>query len=141
MYRPLLIMIAMCLALATALPGCAHQDAAVQQNAERKLEDYRLVASLLSKHDKAPLVQRDLTRVNTWMRRAEVMLNDEDRDDKTLKLLLSTIEGQLIQVRSALSRLEAEATLEQERQAYEQRALELKKRQATAESSKKEQPK
>lgn len=114
---------------ALGFTACAHQmDSQAKQAAERRIEDYRMVSASLKKHPKAGLVERDMTRVNSWLRRAEVMLNDEDRDPKVFALLLDTIEGQLIQVRSTLSRLDAEQALEQERLNYERRAIDLNKR-------------
>lgn len=134
--------LALGLVLSLGLQACAsgQQDEALR-SAERRMEDYRIVDTRLRAHPMASLVERDLTRVEAWLQRAEIMLNDEDRDPEQLDLLLQVIEGQLVQTKAQLSALDAEQQLETQRAAYEQRAGQLRRRQeATAQPPKEGSP-
>lgn len=122
--------LALGLVLSLGLSACASGEDQALRSAERRMEDYRIVDSRLRDHPLADLVERDLTRVESWLQRAEIMLNDEDRDPEMLDLLLQVIEGQLVQSKAQLSALDAEQQLERQRAAYEQRADQLRARQA-----------
>lgn len=133
--------LALGLVLSLGLSACASGEDQALRSAERRMEDYRIVDSRLREHPLADLVERDLTRVEAWLQRAEIMLNDEDRDPEKLDLLLQVIEGQLVQSKAQLSALDAEQQLERQRAAYEKRATQLRTRQAaTAQPTKEGSP-
>lgn len=97
-----------------------------QMSPQDKVQDYRTLARQLREHRFAALVQQDLDRVDGWLIEVTQVLAQEDVEQERVRLLLGVIEGQLIEVRAHLSRLEAERALESERADYETRMRQIK---------------
>ena len=84
-----------------------------------------LAARTLREHPEAKAQGPDLDLADTWITRADRMLTDEDRDEEHLALMLDAIEGQLVMVRTSLTRRDAERRLEAERADYATRSGEI----------------
>lgn len=118
--------------MGAGMTGCATtsegalDESIPQVSAQDKVQDYRTLARQLREHRFAALVQQDLDRVDGWLIEITQVLAQEDVERERVELLLGVIEGQLIEVRAHLSRLEAERSLEAERADYEARMRQIK---------------
>lgn len=93
---------------------------------EDRLQDHRFVLREARAHPLADELGRELDLAETWIKRADrLLMLDDGGEDARLDLYLEAIEGQLVLVRTAFARREAEAKLEAVRAAYEAEAARL----------------
>ncbi len=112
------------------LTGCASSSSrddayTIAKGPEERLQDYRAVARSLREHPEALAQGPDLDLADTWITRADRMITDADHDQEHLALMLDAIEGQLVMVRTSLTRRDAERRLEAERADYASRSGEI----------------
>ena len=86
---------------------------------DERLNKYRAVLRQMQTSPYADQASVELERAALWLRRAESKRDITDADEEELDLLLSTIDGQLVRLRSAFAERRAKDELESRRAAYE----------------------
>lgn len=126
--RPRALLLAgMLCALVTLTTACSGapktpDDDVTQRTVDQRLLDARTVHRRLLRHDDAPRHERELEQASVWISRVEILMSDADHDPAQLDLLLDTIEGQLIMIRTSYDARTARQALEDTRARYERRA-------------------
>lgn len=100
--------------------GCGSRpDANAERSGDERLQQYSTVLDRLRAHPQAGRVEIELSSAATWLRRAEVMATQPERNMTDYRLLLDVVDGQLVRTQAALARFAAEADLEAGRGRYE----------------------